>query len=162
MSDDDLQKELDELYKAPLEDFTARRNELVRKLRVSGDRDLAEAVRGLAKPSVAAWAVNQLAFNHPDEVDALMEAGERLRNVQEWLLRREADGSLVPHADLGGLPSGFNEIVVDGRGNVYVNGADFDFLAFLEKATLPFRATRGEPECSSGIGFSATSHDRES
>jgi sugar lactone lactonase YvrE len=50
------------------------------------------------------------------------------------LLRREADGSLVPHADLGGLPSGFNEIVVDGRGNVYVNGADFDFLAFLEKA----------------------------
>lgn len=49
------------------------------------------------------------------------------------LLRREPDGSLVPHADLSGLPSGFNEIVVDGRGNVYVNGADFDFLAFLQR-----------------------------
>ena len=48
------------------------------------------------------------------------------------LLRREPDGSLVTHADLSGLPSGFNEIVVDGRGNIYGNGADFDFMAFLE------------------------------
>jgi sugar lactone lactonase YvrE len=39
------------------------------------------------------------------------------------LLRREADGTLVTHADLRGLSSGaWNEIVVDGRGNVYING----------------------------------------
>src|ERR1039458_1648593 len=38
------------------------------------------------------------------------------------LLRREPDGSLVTHADLSGLDSVFNEIVVDGRGNAYVNG----------------------------------------
>jgi sugar lactone lactonase YvrE len=39
------------------------------------------------------------------------------------LLRRERDGSLVTHADLRG-PAGivWNEIVVDGRGNVYING----------------------------------------
>jgi sugar lactone lactonase YvrE len=49
------------------------------------------------------------------------------------LLVQEADGSLVAYADCGGLPSGFNELVVDGRGNAYVNGADFDFLAFMEK-----------------------------
>jgi sugar lactone lactonase YvrE len=49
------------------------------------------------------------------------------------LLRREPDGSLVDHADLVGLPSGCNEIVVDGRGNTYVNGADFDFMALLER-----------------------------
>jgi sugar lactone lactonase YvrE len=39
------------------------------------------------------------------------------------LNRIEPDGSMVPHADMG--PVGidhFNEIVVDGRGNVYVNG----------------------------------------
>lgn len=47
------------------------------------------------------------------------------------LLRREPDGEIVEHADLSKLPSGFNEIVVDGRGNVYVNGADFDFLNFI-------------------------------
>jgi sugar lactone lactonase YvrE len=43
------------------------------------------------------------------------------------LLRREADGSFVTHADLSGLARGWNEIVVDGRGNAYVNGSDFDF-----------------------------------
>src|SRR5215212_4801382 len=43
------------------------------------------------------------------------------------LLRLEADGSLVTHADLSGLAGGFNEIVVDHRGNAYVNGGSFDF-----------------------------------
>ncbi len=43
------------------------------------------------------------------------------------LLRMEPDGTLVTHTDLGGLVAGFNEIVVDGRGNAYVNGGDFDF-----------------------------------
>ena len=39
------------------------------------------------------------------------------------LLRQEADGRLVTYADLRGLSkSPWNEIVVDGRGNIYVNG----------------------------------------
>ncbi len=46
------------------------------------------------------------------------------------LLRRESDGSLSPHADLSGLSdSGWNEIVVDGRGNIYINRGGFDFVA---------------------------------
>src|SRR5688500_13100580 len=38
------------------------------------------------------------------------------------LLLQEPDGSLVDHADLSDLGAGLNEIVVDGRGNIYVNG----------------------------------------
>jgi sugar lactone lactonase YvrE len=39
------------------------------------------------------------------------------------LLRREAGGELVTHADLRGLSGGgWNEIVVEGRGNAYING----------------------------------------
>src|SRR5262245_3224128 len=46
------------------------------------------------------------------------------------LLRREPDGSLVTHADLSSLaPGSWNEIVVDGRGNAYVNGIGFDLMA---------------------------------
>jgi len=46
------------------------------------------------------------------------------------LLRSEPDGSLVTHADLTGLSDrAWNEIVVDGRGNAFVNGAGFDLLA---------------------------------
>jgi sugar lactone lactonase YvrE len=39
------------------------------------------------------------------------------------LFRQEPDGKLVTHADLRGLGVGWNEIVVDGRGNTYINGA---------------------------------------
>ena len=50
------------------------------------------------------------------------------------LLRREPDGSLATHADLSGIDRGFNEIVVDGRGNAYINGGGFDLLAGEEFA----------------------------
>src|SRR5262249_37877249 len=46
------------------------------------------------------------------------------------LLRREPDGSFATHGDLGRLSNrGWNEIVVDGRGNAYVNGGGFDLAA---------------------------------
>jgi len=43
------------------------------------------------------------------------------------VLRREPDGSLVTHADLSGVGGYYNEIVVDARGNAYVNGGRGDF-----------------------------------
>ena len=46
------------------------------------------------------------------------------------LMRRESDGSMVRHADLSDIDDhGWNEIVVDGRGNIYVNSIGFDFGA---------------------------------
>ena len=47
------------------------------------------------------------------------------------LLRREPDGSLVTHGDLAGVsdPPAGNELVVDGRGDAYVNGGGFDLMA---------------------------------
>lgn len=60
----------------------------------------------------------------------------RLLVTGETLLRREPDGSFVQHADLTGVTgltgafSGVsNEIVVDGRGNAYVNSIEFDFAS---------------------------------
>jgi sugar lactone lactonase YvrE len=47
----------------------------------------------------------------------LLVTGDKLR-------RQEPDGSMALHADQRA-----NEIVVDGRGNIYLNGADFDFVA---------------------------------
>jgi len=44
------------------------------------------------------------------------------------LLRREPDGALVTHVDLAGISDKpWNEIVVDGRGNIYLNNIGFDF-----------------------------------
>ena len=47
----------------------------------------------------------------------LLVTGDKLR-------RQEPDGSMVTHAGQRA-----NEIAVDGRGNIYLNGADFDFVA---------------------------------
>lgn len=44
------------------------------------------------------------------------------------LLRREAEGPLVPHADLNGLADhAWSDMVVDGRGNAYIGNIGFEF-----------------------------------
>jgi sugar lactone lactonase YvrE len=44
------------------------------------------------------------------------------------LLRLSAGGTLARHADLSALsPYAYNDIVIDGRGNIYVNNVNFDF-----------------------------------
>jgi sugar lactone lactonase YvrE len=51
------------------------------------------------------------------------------------LLRREPNGELVTHAMLSSLARIWNEIVVDGRGNVYINGGDFDAPGIIALVT---------------------------
>jgi sugar lactone lactonase YvrE len=71
--------------------------------------------------------VTQVPTSIPFSIDWLPD-GQLLvvAGPEQRLLRREPDGSLVDHADLTGMPGGLNEIVVDGRGTIYVNGgADF-------------------------------------
>jgi sugar lactone lactonase YvrE len=49
-------------------------------------------------------------------------------SAQRRILRREADGSLVEHARLAAIADKpWNEIVVDDRGNAYVNSIGFEF-----------------------------------
>jgi len=52
---------VDALYGLPLDEFTPRRDELVKELRGAGKRDEAAWVKALRKPSATAWLVNQLA-----------------------------------------------------------------------------------------------------
>ncbi len=51
-------------------------------------------------------------------------------NQRKALLTLEDDGTLVTFADLAALsPLGANDIVIDGRGNAYVNSPNFEFAA---------------------------------
>ena len=63
-------------------------------------------------------------FGLPFCIDWLLDGRLLVVSGREGLLlRRERDGSLVTHANLHGPASmGWNEIAVDGRGNVYING----------------------------------------
>jgi sugar lactone lactonase YvrE len=54
---------------------------------------------------------------------------------ERQLLRQEPDGTFAAIADLTALDEhGWNELVVDGRGNAYVNGGGFDLMAGAEFA----------------------------
>src|SRR3954462_4391810 len=80
------EEQVDRLYALPLDEFTAARDELAPGLRREGEGDAAAEVRGLRKPSVAAWALNQVRRGNPEQVDELIDAGRRLREAQEELL----------------------------------------------------------------------------
>src|SRR5919108_2537672 len=91
MSVDD---EIDRLYGLPLDEFTAERNALAGKVRKAGQREEADRVKALPKPSVSAWVVNQLARQERMQIRSLLTAGERLRKAQEELLRGGAQKEL--------------------------------------------------------------------
>ncbi|MFD3592059.1 hypothetical protein ACFWU5_04970 [Nocardia sp. NPDC058640] len=74
-----------ELYTLDPGDFVSTRTERAAQARADGDRDLAKAITGLRKPTVAAWTVNLLARHAPDEVAALLDLGDALRSAQRQL-----------------------------------------------------------------------------
>ena len=81
MAADELERSIDALYQTPLDQFTAKRNELAASLKKAGDRDNADRVKALTKPGVAAWAVNQAWWRDQDAVRALLDAGADLRRA---------------------------------------------------------------------------------
>ena len=74
---------IDALYRGPREAFTEARNVLSRRFAEHGRTAAAERVRMLRKPSVSAWAVNQLWWFHRDAYEALHEAGAQLLALQQ-------------------------------------------------------------------------------
>ncbi len=79
---DDLEADIDALFKLPLAEFTGARNTLAARLKKSGRGDEAVRVKALAKPPVSAWAVNQLYWNHRETFDRLIASGERFHKSQ--------------------------------------------------------------------------------
>ncbi|MDQ4103052.1 MAG: hypothetical protein M3186_04850 [Actinomycetota bacterium] len=80
-----LESVADELYSLPRDEFTAARNAAAARAREQGHRELADQIRALRRPSTAAWLANLLAREQPDEVRALVELGDGLRQAQHRL-----------------------------------------------------------------------------
>lgn len=72
----------DRLYSLSPEDFTQARNQAERELRKAGERDQADQVKALRKPTAVAGAVNHLVRGHRPEVEAFLAAAARLRDAQ--------------------------------------------------------------------------------
>ena len=80
-----------DLYGLPLDRFIPERGALAKALRAEGRRDEAARVARLRKPSLAAWAVNQLIRTQASAVNDLFEAGDALQHAQSELLEGRGD-----------------------------------------------------------------------
>jgi hypothetical protein len=75
-----------DLYGLPLEEFVAERDKRAKELRASGEREDAEAVKKLPKPTRGAWAVNVAVRADPEAAADLVEAVRLLESTQAELL----------------------------------------------------------------------------
>lgn len=80
----DLEASLDRLFQCQISEFVRERNALSAELKRSGDvAGAAARVKALARPTAAAWAVNQLAFVATKHLQALFAAAAGLREAHE-------------------------------------------------------------------------------
>ncbi len=79
----DLDGRLDALFAAPADRFVATREALARELKQAGRRDDASAVHALRRPTVAVWSLNQMVRSRPDQLAALVAAGDELDTLQQ-------------------------------------------------------------------------------
>ncbi len=86
------------LYAVPPDEFTAARGRLVADARTAGDKDGAEEIKALRRPTVSAWAVNALVRARADLAERVAGTGARLRAAQSRL-DVEALASLRPERD---------------------------------------------------------------
>jgi hypothetical protein len=110
----EAEERLDELYRGHPEEFVAARNELAKELRAAGDRDAAERIKKLRRPSAAAWLINLTALSSPEPLEEFADASRRLEEAQARALEgdegavddwraaaareREASGAVVEAA----------------------------------------------------------------
>ena len=81
-SKNDFESDVDTLFGLSLAEFTSARNALAARLKKDGRGAEAADVKALGKPSVSAWAVNQLYWNHREAFDKLIASGERFHKAQ--------------------------------------------------------------------------------
>jgi DNA repair exonuclease SbcCD ATPase subunit len=80
---------VDALFALPPEEFTRARDRLAGE---TADREAAKRIKGLRRPTVPAWAVNQTVRRHGDLLQKLLDAGRQVRAAQ----RRAASGLAAP------------------------------------------------------------------
>jgi hypothetical protein len=126
-AESDLTAVTDELYARPPAEFVARRDELARQARTSGDKALAAEIKALRRPSVGAWYLNAGVRAGLTALDQLLQLGRDLRDAQgggDFALLRELGaqrsrlisaavreiGGLLAESGTGATPAGLEEV----------------------------------------------------
>jgi len=78
-----VEAEIDALYALPLAGFVEARNALSARLRAAGEREEAQRVKALARPSAGAWAVNRIFWTRREALQELLASHEGLRSAHQ-------------------------------------------------------------------------------
>jgi hypothetical protein len=84
---------LDDLYREHPSGFVAARDRLAKELRSAGDRDEADRVKKLRRPSAAAWLLNVAALTEPKALKEFAKAASALEKAQERALEGKDEGA---------------------------------------------------------------------
>jgi hypothetical protein len=87
----EAEERLDELYREHPDGFVAGRNQLAKDVRAAGDREEAERIRKLRRPSVAAWLINRTALSSPEPLEEFAGVSRRLEEAQARALEGDDD-----------------------------------------------------------------------
>lgn len=79
------ERQVGDLYRLDPDDFVPARNELAKQVR-NEDRRAATAIRNRSKPTLAAWALNQVAHTRPELVAAVLASTDELSSAQQRAL----------------------------------------------------------------------------
>ena len=114
----DLETAANELYALSPDDFIERRRQLVAEARQAKDRELANQIGQLRRPTRTAWLINLLARHEPEPLNALFELGAALQDAQQRMAgdelrqlsaeRRKAVDALAQRAVELGREHGYN------------------------------------------------------
>ena len=85
-----LDRALDELYTVAPDEFVATRARLVAELRGEGETEAAKELGSARRPTVAAWALNQVAHRERSLIDELLRLSGALRDAQQRAVAGDA------------------------------------------------------------------------
>src|SRR4051794_37129562 len=87
------------LYAGPVESFVERRSARVKELKAAKDRQGAGRVAALRRPTLGAWALDQVAHDEPDRIERLLAVGAQLRDALEAAVRGDAGALRTAQAE---------------------------------------------------------------
>jgi hypothetical protein len=147
---------IDDLYGKPLAEFTAARDALARELREVGDKAAADEVKGLRKPTVSAWAINQLVRKDRMRIRSLLVAGEKLRSAHAGLLGggRAADVREATDAERNAI----NHLVSSAE-KILADAGHSASASALERVATTLRAAAVDEEGRAALERGRLTHD---
>jgi uncharacterized protein YegP (UPF0339 family) len=149
---------VDRLYGLAREDFIGERDALAKELRTGGRRDEAATVKGLAKPTVAAWAANQAVRSQKRSARELWKAGDQLSAAHDAVLAGKGSGAKLREATERERAA-VERLVDAARGLLSASGGDLS-EATIERVRETLHAGAIDPDARDEIAGGRTARER--